>query len=117
MSSFIKSLLYYCIKIMCNRVLWEIDWASVIKLIWSSIHSSDQSHILNKTLVWMSDGLVLSFHLLRVIPDDSPAQCIYWLQKKHLLEKCTGKQEKYWLRKYIFSSFDVHMFSKISAYI
>ncbi len=64
----------------------------------------------------MSDGLVLSFHLLRVIPDDSPAQCIYWLQRKKLLENKT--KYKILIKEiFFFSSFDVHMFSKISAYI
>ncbi len=47
----------------------EMDWASVIICIWYSIHNLAQSHIHNKTLVWMSAEesnifVVLSFHLL-----------------------------------------------------
>ncbi len=53
----------------------------VITCIWYSIHSSAQSHIHNKTLVWISAEesvifVVLSFHLLRVISDGSASQCI-----------------------------------------
>ncbi len=62
----------------------EMDIASVITCIWYSIHSSAQSHIHNKTLVWMSAEesdifVVLSFHLLRVISDDRAAQWICWM--------------------------------------
>ncbi len=46
----------------------EMDWTSVITCIWL-IQSSSQSHIQNKTLVWMcaeeSDIVVVSFQLLR----------------------------------------------------
>ncbi len=46
-----------------------MDWASVIICIWYSIHSSVQSHIHNKSLLWMPTEesdifVVLSFHLL-----------------------------------------------------
>ncbi len=56
----------------------DMDWVSVITCIWYSIHSSDQSHIHIKTLVWIyaeeSDiFVVLSFHLLKVISDDNAA--------------------------------------------
>ncbi len=69
---FIESLLYYCIEsgVLClvdsEFHEQEIDWTISITCIWFRIHSSDQSHILIKTLVWMSDRLVLSLNLLRV---------------------------------------------------
>ncbi len=71
----VVSLKAYCLYKKLNVLKYyerEIDWASVITCIWFNIHSSAQSHIRNKTLVWMSAEesdifVVLSFHLLRVI--------------------------------------------------
>ncbi len=56
--------------------------------------TENESHIHIKTLVWMSDRIILSFHLLRVIPDDSAAQysCLlhtswFWKKKKRPCSK------------------------------
>ncbi len=58
--------------------------------------TENESHIHIKTLVWMSDRIILSFHLLRVIPDDSAAQysCLlhtswFWKKKNVLVRNCT----------------------------
>ncbi len=97
LSCFIHSLMFYCIRISLYYVeeciLREIDWASVIICNWYSIHSSPQSHIHNKTLVWMSAEesdifVVLSFH--HVIPDDSATQCICWLRLARCFVKITS---------------------------
>ncbi len=74
----------YCITVL--KAVYYVEWSimrerDVITCIWYSIHSSVQSHILNKTLVWISAEEsvifdVLSFHLLRAIFDGSAAQCI-----------------------------------------
>ncbi len=69
---------------MCSRVFWErlTDWLSVITCLWYGIHSSAQSSYINiftkKNLFWMSTEesdifVVLSFHLLGFISDDSAA--------------------------------------------
>ncbi len=74
----------YCITVL--KAVYYVEWSimrerDVITCIWYSIHSSAQSHIHNKTLVWISAEesvifVVLSFHLLRVISDGSASQCI-----------------------------------------
>ncbi len=78
------SLKAYCITVL--KAVYYVEWSimrerDVITCIWYRIHSSVQSHILNKTLVWISAEesvifVVLSFHLLRAIFDGSAARCI-----------------------------------------
>ncbi len=69
----------------------EIDWVSVTTCFWHSIHSSAKSPVQHKTLVLMSAQesdffVILFFHLLRWISDDSAAQCICCLPLQVFVE-------------------------------
>ncbi len=90
LSCLIESLLFYSIKSII-RVVWDRDWLSECDYLHLIQHSFFSSISYSQYILNIHWGnyifVILSFHLLMDIFNDSAAQCICWL----LLTRCLLK--------------------------